>query len=688
MLYWTDYNMSDLIPLPVRDRIRLYDDNVFSLDVETTSIFATGNELGVFDYSKPPEFYKTAEKFGILYIWQMSINHVVVYGRTLSELDLFLRLLRKQVLGRIIIYIHNLAYEFQFLRNIITDFEVFARKPRHPIKAYSPDRDIEFRCSLMLTNMSLEKLPKAMGLNIEKLTGLLDYNKLRLPCTDLTPDELRYCEYDCLVLWHALSKYKTDYEHVYNIPLTQTGRLRRAVKTMYKSNNAYYRKLVKILPVTFPEFNLLCKSYSGGYTHANALHSRQILENVYSCDIASSYPTVMVCERFPMSRFIPVKLRSIDDMDPRYSYIIDITFTDLRASVSYTYLSKSKAVEVYNAYEDNGRVVTAQRIRYILTEIDLSIVQQSYHYNYEINAAYVAHSERLDSNLVRYIVKLYNDKTRYKGIPDKSDLYARSKEFINSMYGMCVTNIIRDEVIFTDSWGILPITIDAAEEKLLSLTKRRKTFLSYAWGVYVTAYARRNLWRVILQMPDDVVYVDTDSIKYLNVDNGIYFDQYNAGIMDQLKNAAQYHNIPIGDLMPIDINGIPRILGVYEREGRYDKFVTLGAKKYCIEQDGKLEITISGVSKSKGVSALHSITDFNEGLTFDYTHSGRLVMTYNDDQPDMELTDYHGKKIRISQRYGINAMPTTYTLDISVNYDEYITRLSGTSSTHTKLLED
>lgn len=59
----------------------------------------------------------------------------------------------------------------------------------------------------------------------------------------------------------------------------------------------------------------------------------------------------------------------------------------------------------------------------------------------------------------------------------------------------------------------MPITAEGVTAELQDRIRKKKFYLSYAWGVWVTAYARRNLWKMILQFPDDVVYCDTDSIK-------------------------------------------------------------------------------------------------------------------------------------------------------------------------------
>ncbi|WP_442514418.1 hypothetical protein, partial [Pseudomonas promysalinigenes] len=49
----------------------------------------------------------------------------------------------------------------------------------------------------------------------------------------------------------------------------------------------------------------LKRAFMGGFTHANANYSNKVLTDVSSVDFTSSYPSVMISEQFPMSRFKP-----------------------------------------------------------------------------------------------------------------------------------------------------------------------------------------------------------------------------------------------------------------------------------------------------------------------------------------------------------------------------------------------
>ena len=674
MIYYKDFDYSKLQYNFTGKGDKVYDDNIYSFDIETTSVFSDGQNVISFDKQYDAEYYNTKEKLGYMYIWQFSINENVVYGRTWNEFRELLKALAGNSIGTIIIYVHNLAFEFQFLRNIINDFEIFARAPLHPIVARSKEFNCEFRCSLMLTQISLAKLSDVYELPIKKMVGDLDYDVCRNSKTPLTPAEMKYCEYDCLVVYELIKKMRIRYKHVCNIPLTQTGTLRRECQKMYSKNLSYHQSLVKQLPDNIKEFMYIMDSFSGGYTHANSFYTGKIINNVHSQDITSSYPTVMIAEQYPNTRFIVSKLNDIDNMRENCSYIIDITFYNIYSVLDNNYLSFSKAKDYVDPLIDNGRISSAKMCRFIVTNVDLEIIKMCYKWErYVINEARLSFNRYLDTDFVKMIIKLYGNKTAFKGLPDKSSEYMQSKQFINSMYGMMVTNLVTDLVEFTteNGWNVVQLTEELANIKLKQIAEDRKTFLSPAWGVFVTAYARRNLWKMIVQLDKDVVYCDTDSVKYIN-NHDKEFEVYNTEILQKLAKACKFHGIDISELSPKDTKNIEHPLGVFDRENDYKKFVTLGAKKYAYtNKDDEIGITVSGVSKS-GASALSSLKQFKKGFVFDYEHSGKKLLTYNDDQSPIILTDVYGFSEERTDKFGINLRPDTYKLGISEDYGNYI----------------
>lgn len=58
------------------------------------------------------------------------------------------------------------------------------------------------------------------------------------------------------------------------------------------------------------EFNMLQRAFAGGFTHANAEYTDEIMYNVDSYDFTSSYPYVMIAEKYPMSQGVAITVKS------------------------------------------------------------------------------------------------------------------------------------------------------------------------------------------------------------------------------------------------------------------------------------------------------------------------------------------------------------------------------------------
>ena len=522
----------------------------------------------------------------------------------------------------------------------------------------------------MLTRQSLANWAKNEKLPIKKLVGDLDYTILRTPKTKITDTELQYCINDVLVMYHGLLKYKDKYAHVCDIPLTQTGEVRRVIQNKMNCKEEYkYRKnCIELIPRTLDEYKRLVDIFCGGYTHANFIHARKIIENVECKDIASSYPTVMCLEKYPMTRFIKCKPYEKYFNNDKYSYIIMFECS-IESKLWNTFLSLSKCKAIDKKPRlDNGRVISAKYVKLIMTNVDFEIFTKCYDItNLNILEFYVSINDYLSPTFVKYILELYKDKTELKDIEEFADKYAISKQYINSMFGMMCTKNITDEILFNGKWEknklneqIFNSKIEH-ERKLLS-----KTFTAFQFGVWVTAYARRNLWLGIIDIDYDVVYCDTDSIKHIGKHDD-FFDNYNKKIEERENIRADMLGVDRKSFAPKDKHGKEHRLGIFDVETTCDKFITLGAKKYLCEIDGKLKMTVSGVRKD-AVSQLDSIEDFKLGLKFDTEHAKKLLMSYNDDMPSIVWNVGQYDEYISNYKYGICAQPTTYEVGMSEDY--------------------
>lgn len=176
-------------------------------------------------------FYDGDEKRAIMYEWTFGICDQVTCGRTWDEFRVLMQaisvIMKLSQKRRLLCYVHNLPYEFQFIRKRLDWSKVFLLDDLKPVYAIST-LGIEFRCSLKLSGKSLANTAKDLTHHtVEKMVGDLDYSLIRTPLTPLSEKELKYCENDVrVVLAYIAEKIEQDGD-ITRIPLTNTGYVRR-----------------------------------------------------------------------------------------------------------------------------------------------------------------------------------------------------------------------------------------------------------------------------------------------------------------------------------------------------------------------------------------------------------------------------------------------------------------------------
>lgn len=675
MIWYTLFN-EDIHEFLV-DEKKVY--NVFCFDVEVTSVFIPENgNPHAFTQDYDTEYYSECDKVGFVYIWMLSIDGVVYYGRTLEQYVEFIAMLDDLLDGRNkIFFVHNLSYEFQFLRNIFSEnVLVFARKTRRPM--YARDYNIEYRCTYFLTRLSLDEWAKSKKLPCQKLVGQLNYNVLRTPYTVMTAQELEYCEHDVVVMDYGLEEYVNRYGTVWNIPLTQTGCVRKDFNKILHNNTRLHKKMSKLMVRDINFFRLELQAMWGGIAHACICWVDQLLTGIDSWDIKSSYPYCIVAYKYPMTPFLKVSPKPIYFNNETYSFIITFEVTELQSKLYHTYISSSKCEKIEGGIYDNGRVEYADYVLITCTNIDYDMIMQSYDYkSINILDFRVSINEYLDNDVCKFVLDLYNGKCTLDGIPEQIELYRKSKEGINACFGMMITRLITDEIIYNgelEKWDVDKLTEEKFDELVTKqLGRPSKLNTCFAHGLWILAYARRNLWRSVIATDGDSVYLDTDSNKLLHGDlYKEWFEQYNADIWDSHYKIADRLGISADMLHPKRPDGKICPLGCYEFEETYKEFKTLGAKKYCYKtQDDVIHITVSGVRKS-AASQLKSVDDFKDGFVFDIEHAKKLLLHYNDNQPAVTVNAGQYDQYTVDYRYGICAQPTTYTIGILPEFADLI----------------
>lgn len=653
-------------------------DTVFCFDIEDTSYYITDkNEIISFDYDRP-EFMGSCKKGSLCYHWQFSINDTVIMGRELTDLPALFESLNKYCPARKIVYVHFLSHEFQFLLNIFKFDDVFARSPHKPLTCYIEKYNLEFRCSYMLTRLSLDTWSKKLP--IKKLKGDLDYDKIRTPLTPLTQKELDYCKNDVLVMYHGISKFKAKYDHIYNIPLTQTGEVRREIKKRLSKNRRWLEACRDTLPTNLDDFKDEISAFIGGTVISNSLYKNTTVSNVMMKDISSSYPWVMVSERYPITPFEKITKNFEKYMDsPYFAYLINFTARNVEAKTRCKFLSKSKVFNAKDIEADNGRIIRSTEFTAVLTNIDFELFKKCYSADIIINYIKVSKLNYLPDEFRKYVLELYGNKTTLKGVIGEEELYMNSKQYVNSLFGMMVTKDISDDIKFeNDEWIKKELTLDLFEEKI-NIKKRSlsKNFLSFQFGIWVTAYARRNLWEAILALDEYVVYCDTDSVKFIELEPTTFFDDYNRKVKAKQKQLAKDMGVPSKLFYPTNPKGKKCYLGIYETEDdcvkdgkeiHINEFKTMGAKKYIYRSpiDSTLHMTVAGVSKKAVVCLNDNIENFEINHTFSEkdlknADASKLTPYYLRDIEQVKFSDGYINKYN----YGICLMPTTYNLSIT-----------------------
>lgn len=677
MLWYKEYKGHDP---DIRGRKNKFDNTIYTFDIETSNYLILDNKIiAGCDYEKlSKEDKEKCIKQSNMYIWQFSINDNVYYGRTWEQLKEFINKLDDLIPQRKIIFIHNLAFEFQYLWSVFEMEDVIARKSRKVMRAFFKNYNIELRCSYMMSNCKLEKLPSVYQLPVTKLVGNLDYDKLRNSNTVLSYKELLYCEYDCLVVYEYIKKELKTYETVDKIPLTSTGHVRRELKQLVQKDYKYKAEVRKAINIDPHIYNLLVESFAGGYTHANWIYADEIIENVTSYDFTSSYPYVMVSHKFPSTEFKPCGVRTYEDLSYRFAYIIVLKMKNVKSRYFNTFLSMSKCRRISKGKYDNGRVMSAEELEIVITDVDFRILHDAYEFDYEILECYYSLYKYLPKTFINFVLDKYVNKTEYKDVEGKELEYQLEKAKFNALYGMSVTNMIRDKVVFDKGiWQEQELTNEEIEDALKS--EKKKAFLSFAYGVWVTAYARYNLIKNVMKEDKYVIYCDTDSMKLRKGYDPEVIKIYNDFVERKIKFVSNNLKIPLNKFAPSDVKGHKHLLGIFEQDAIYQEFITQGAKKYAYKKDNKINITVSGVPK-KGANAINSLSEFKDNFVFKHKDTDKNLLQYNDNQIPVELTDYQGNKLRVTDKSGCCILPDSYTLGKALEYADLISDNSSKRS--------
>ena len=162
-------------------------------------------------------------------------------------------------------------------------------------------------------------------------------------------------------------------------------------------------------------------------------------------------------------------------------------------------------------------------------------------------------------------------------------------------------------------------------------------------------------------------------------------------ITSKLEAACKHHKFDLTVIKPKNKYGVEKPLGVWDFEGIYDEFKTLGAKRYMYRQDKKWVLTCAGVNKVMGKNYLlkrtHEINRvrkhthkspisplnlFSLELEFPKGTCGRMLVTYIDDEVKGTVTDYLGTPCEFDELSAIHMEEEEYSLNPVDQFIKYL----------------
>ena len=422
-----------------------------AFDIETTS-----TEIG-------------GEKVSFMYQWQFGINGAVFMGRTWEE---FVELIERisqfyyaSATKRIVIFIENEAFEFQFMRKYFDWEYVFSLDERRPVAALTT-LGIEFRCSYILSGYSLEKIGEnLMTYKCNKLVGQYDYNKIRHCDTPLTQTELNYCEMDVRVIMAYIQEKIEEDGSIANILLTKTSYVRQYVRryTLYNKDpliSKDYKKLIKKLTLEPDEYLLAHEAFTGGFTHGNPYYidvtlktgntiNNKIIKSIHSIDFTSSYPSSLIAFKYPMGKGVKREITSKKEFLKYYNSSAFVSIFKIRLinltekenvpdnilSLSKCFTNEEHTIKMshHDAITNNGRIVMAYTDVYTtITSVDFEALTKFYDFDYEVTTMWIYKADYLPKPFIECILHFYKLKTELKDIPGKEAEYQWAKGVLNA----------------------------------------------------------------------------------------------------------------------------------------------------------------------------------------------------------------------------------------------------------------
>lgn len=564
---------------------------------------------------------------------------------------------------KIICFVHNLSYEFDFLiKNLSKPSKFLCNSNHKVISGILEDFEhIEFHCTYQLSVQALSKLGEQ--LNLPKLES--EYRTI-YPRDKVTEEEWIYCERDCDICALYVVEELKEYKLIRNIPLTSTGKVRKDFKEMLKQYPPEFNW--DIMP---PEncYNALVKTFNGAITMSNPRFTNVHLNmKIKSFDEKSKYPGAGLAYIYPYTIEKMETFSQTEYLSHKF-WIGLVEITDISSKYDWGTLTQSKFedYDIFSTEFFNGKLMSSKRVVRYITNVDLEIINMVYNYkestflefykcdNYaKLPKAFIELIKKYAKPKYELGLKLKELKKQGKENTiefieiDKE--YMKAKAKLNSIYGMMVQKLVSPEYYIDEHYFWY--------EKMPEYKRSDKHICrNFLYGIFITAYSRLDIVKnIIHNCPYTFVYCDTDSIKYIDI--GTEFEDLN-------------------DYIPKELNDLPYLKNFnrFEEEDDYTEFITYGAKKYAFIKNNTFGYTVAGLPKHN--KKIKGFSDFYLGRTFKNCKHGKRYIyeqTFIDTDTFGFITDTSKRNSDSYTQGGIAIFDTDYKLSMTREDLYYIER--------------
>lgn len=630
----------------------------------------------------------TTNTCGWVYQWAAKLGGLYVYGRKPSEIIEFMQIVAEHyglnAEKKIMLVIHNASYDLQYLKLFLRQYDPTADFLAIDSHSIIQCDVLGFRiiCSYKLTNMSLAALSENYAETYDKAVGEIDYNIVRFQDSELTASDWFYMFSDVASQDDGIKGYlkMQGYKYLFRAPITSTGFVRANCRKAAKNADGWREEFLEGR-LNLEQYNLCRQCFMGGVCIASFMYSGTTIrgDNIRHKDFCSSYPARQMLDYFPTGApnwYGDIESEEeLDDVCGEYCCVFILTLDNvhIKKGVSAPCIPSSKCIHKENELKLNGKIVSADTLTMVCCELDYKWIKRQYIYDaIAVDKMLIFDRGQMPEWLKYEVFEYFKYKSTLKNAEDTASqlLYAKSKNMLNSVYGMTATAIIREVFKMDDDWILhkKEQSEDDDENALNKYYRSYNNFMPYQYAIWTTAHARDALYTMIEMTGDNdgvddyenevfdltdvyknFLYCDTDSVFYIETpENKVRMKDY--------ANTCRQRAIDGGAYVD------DKFLGEPTDEPAIRAFRAIHSKCYAMEEYNKkknrfdLNVVIAGIPKAAtkwengkpirktNAEELESIDNLEDGFVF--RHCGGTRCVYN--ERPIEQIKIDGHKIEIA----------------------------------------